>query len=111
MKAVKPVDRGFEGEFATSDLQPLNQIRRARTNKTPKPFSANARPIAGREIVSLRGSADQQKIGTFADPAVAGADARTWVVEISQFREWLMSRTTNFWARTPKTEVELAKLG
>ena len=45
MEAVKPVDRGFKGEFAPRDLEPLNQVGCAGEHDAPAVFH-DARPIA-----------------------------------------------------------------
>jgi hypothetical protein len=74
MKAVEPVDGGFKGEFATSDLQPLNQIRGASEQNAEAIFHKREAD-RGREMgFSATGSADQQQIGAFTNPTVAGTE-------------------------------------
>ena len=46
-----------------------------RANITRSPFSTSAKPMAGRETgLAVAWSADQQDVGAFLDPTVAGAD-------------------------------------
>ncbi len=76
MKAVEPIDGGFEREFAARDLQPLNQIRGAGEQNAEAVFHQR-QADRGREMrFSATGSADQQQIGAFADPTVARAKRR-----------------------------------
>src|ERR1039457_2498735 len=73
MKAVEPVDGGFEREFAASDLQSLNQIRGSGEQNAEAIFHQR-QADRGREMrFSASGSTDQQQIGAFADPTVACA--------------------------------------
>ena len=53
MKAVEPVDRGFKGEFATSDLQPLNQVRGTGEQNAEAIFH-QCEADRGREMISYR---------------------------------------------------------
>jgi hypothetical protein len=49
MKAVEPVDGGFKREFATRDLQPLNQIRGA-SEQNAKAVFHQRQADRGREV-------------------------------------------------------------
>ena len=72
-------DGGFELQGLASRLQPLHEIGSA-LNRTRKPFSTSARPIAEAQwLLPAPGRTKQQQIGCLVEPGIAGGkghDAR-----------------------------------
>jgi hypothetical protein len=69
----EPGDGAFEREFPSRHLQPLNKIGGAHEQDAPTVFDER-QPHGGGEM-ALAGPvrAEQQEIGAFPDPAIAGA--------------------------------------
>ena len=72
MEAIEAVDGGFEGEFATRDLELLNEVG-GRANRTRQPFSIRARPMRKPDGFCRRRWPEQQEICAAFDPCVAAA--------------------------------------
>jgi hypothetical protein len=99
VEAFEPVDGGLSAT-ATSGLQLLNQIGGAGEQNAKAIFHQQQADGGGEMRLPAILSADQQKIGAFADPAVAGAKRECWVSEreihwLAGYEAWAPVRIGN----------------
>ena len=75
VEAVEPVDGGFEVEFAARDLELLDEVGGAGEQDACQPFSIEGEADGCSEMaLSAAGRPEQQQIGAFVEPGVAGGD-------------------------------------
>src|SRR6478609_5100176 len=72
IELVELCDGGFELELTPCDLQLLNEVGRAREQHSPTVLDQCEANGCGEMALSASGRAEQQDIGTFGEPAIAG---------------------------------------
>ena len=71
---VEPGDGGFESEFATGDLQPLDEIGGSREQNAPAVFDEGEAESCRQVTLAPAGRPEQDQIGAHAQPGIAGSE-------------------------------------
>src|SRR5215207_6330275 len=74
IEAVEPIDGGLEIELAAGDLELLNEVGSAGEEHPPSILDQGETERCPEMALSAAGRAEQEQVGAFAQPAVAGSE-------------------------------------